>query len=154
MNSITKRSASSRLFSCPALSCTRCAMLVSRWSTTRFCSGCLSIWQTNSTGSSPMPTSFRSGTTLAAFSVTLLTTILIFPFNLIYTKIIFNLGGIIGGLISDLLRKRSVVIFALLILAIPSLYVFGGTLFKEPHFWFYFIKSIYLIFVNLNSFYW
>jgi OPA family glycerol-3-phosphate transporter-like MFS transporter 3 len=35
-------------------------------------------------------------------------------------------GGIIGGLVSDWLRKRSVVIFALLTLALPSLYIFSG----------------------------
>ena len=34
-------------------------------------------------------------------------------------------GGILGGLVSDWLRKRSVVIFALLTLALPSLYIFS-----------------------------
>ncbi|RNA18804.1 sugar phosphate exchanger 3 [Brachionus plicatilis] len=37
------------------------------------------------------------------------------------------LGGIIGGYISDVLKKRSVVIFTLLTLALPSLYIFSDS---------------------------
>ncbi|CAF0825875.1 unnamed protein product [Brachionus calyciflorus] len=36
-------------------------------------------------------------------------------------------GGIIGGYVSDLIRKRSVVIFFLLTFAIPSLYIFSDS---------------------------
>jgi len=35
-------------------------------------------------------------------------------------------GGIIGGYISDLIKKRSVVITVLLTLAIPSLFIYSG----------------------------
>lgn len=36
-------------------------------------------------------------------------------------------GGIIGGYISDVIKKRSVVIFVLLTLALPSLYIFSDS---------------------------
>ena len=48
---------------------------------------------------------------------------------MVFYKIEYSLkGGIIGGLISDIIGKRSVVIVALLTLAIPSLYGFSGNL--------------------------
>jgi hypothetical protein len=37
------------------------------------------------------------------------------------------IGGTIGGYISDLTRKRSPVLFILLLLSIPSLYAYQGT---------------------------
>ena len=41
------------------------------------------------------------------------------------------MGGIIGGLLSDVIQKRSVVIFIMLLLAIPSLYIFSSRFFLK-----------------------
>lgn len=41
------------------------------------------------------------------------------------------IGGIIGGFVSDLIKKRSIVIFVLLTFAIPSLFIFSSKYFKK-----------------------
>ncbi len=54
-------------------------------------------------------------------------------FFLFFIKISLNffqsIGGIIGGLVSDIIKRRSVVVTGMLILAIPSLYIYSGNFF-------------------------